>query len=298
MMFGSRDLFEYSECSACGCLQIVDVPADLTRYYPQEYYSYGRLKSPNVVKRLLKKRRAAHLFGSPRLLGRGLLWLIGPPPFSHWSKPPYIGPDDAVLDVGCGSGKLLMEMHLAGFTDLTGIDPYIEGDVQYAPGLTVMRRTLDQMDRTFDVVMLHHVLEHFTDPRAMLLEAHRVLRPGRHVLVRTPVAGKYAWRTYQADWVQLDPPRHISVQTEKSLRTLAEQTGFSVDEVLYDSTSFQFWGSEQVRSDMPLRDERSYARGEAPGIFSRSEIRMFQRRAEELNASHDGDQACFYLRKV
>ncbi len=298
MMFGLGDFFEYCECSSCGCLQIVDVPADLTRYYPREYYSFGRLHKPNLLKRFLKKRRAAHLFGSPTLLGGVLIRLVGPPPFSHWSKKPYLAPGDAVLDVGCGSGKLLMEMHLGGFQNLTGIDPYIERDVTYAPGLAVMRRTLDQMEGTFDVVMLHHVLEHSSDPRAMLREVHRVLRPGRHALIRTPVAGTHAWRTYQADWVQLDPPRHISVQTEKSLRLLAEQAGFSVEEVLYDSTSFQFWGSEQVRSDIPLRDRRSFERGKATSLFSRAQIRAFERKAGELNESHDGDQACFYLRKV
>ena len=112
------------------------------------------------------------------------------------------------------------------------------------------------------------------------------------------MAGTHAWRTYQADWVQLDPPRHITIQTVKSLGLIAEETGFSIEEVLFDSTSFQFWGSEQVRSDVPLRDERSHDGGNRGRFFSRAQIRAFERRAEELNARHDGDQACFDLRKV
>ena len=34
MMFGFKDRFEYLECGRCGCLQLKDVPSDLSRYYP------------------------------------------------------------------------------------------------------------------------------------------------------------------------------------------------------------------------------------------------------------------------
>src|ERR1035437_10617754 len=40
MMFGLRDEFTYFECAVCGCVQIQDIPADLGRYYPQNYYSF------------------------------------------------------------------------------------------------------------------------------------------------------------------------------------------------------------------------------------------------------------------
>ena len=39
MMFGTRERFDYVECARCGCLQIRDVPADLSPYYPADYYS-------------------------------------------------------------------------------------------------------------------------------------------------------------------------------------------------------------------------------------------------------------------
>ena len=31
MMFGMRDQFKYSECPACGCIQILEIPADMER---------------------------------------------------------------------------------------------------------------------------------------------------------------------------------------------------------------------------------------------------------------------------
>ena len=40
MMFGFGDEFEYVECAQCGCLQIRSYPADLSKYYPSNYYPH------------------------------------------------------------------------------------------------------------------------------------------------------------------------------------------------------------------------------------------------------------------
>ena len=40
MMFGYRDRFEYFQCSSCKCLQIADIPGDMEKYYPPQYYSF------------------------------------------------------------------------------------------------------------------------------------------------------------------------------------------------------------------------------------------------------------------
>ena len=39
MMYGLREEFEYFQCAVCSCLQIVEFPKDMTRYYPGDYYS-------------------------------------------------------------------------------------------------------------------------------------------------------------------------------------------------------------------------------------------------------------------
>src|SRR5262245_10007956 len=56
MMFGLGDRFDYFQCSRCKCLQIAKVPADMSRYYPPDYYSFSpkprkHLRNP-VVKAL------------------------------------------------------------------------------------------------------------------------------------------------------------------------------------------------------------------------------------------------------
>lgn len=51
MMFGFRDEFKYFQCSACFCLQIENIPDNLNKYYPGNYYSY----SSNTIQKKINK---------------------------------------------------------------------------------------------------------------------------------------------------------------------------------------------------------------------------------------------------
>src|SRR5437016_4528951 len=39
MLFGTREMFGYLRCDACGTIRIKDIPDDLARYYPAAYYA-------------------------------------------------------------------------------------------------------------------------------------------------------------------------------------------------------------------------------------------------------------------
>jgi SAM-dependent methyltransferase len=296
MMFGSRERFTYVECAGCGCLQIARVPDDLSRHYPEGYYSFAGHR-PHRLKRHLKAARARQALGRTSLLGWVTVRLWGMPELASWLRPLHLDPDAAILDVGCGSGDLLLELSDLGFRRLTGVDPFIAHDLHYEEGVSVLRRPISEVEGSFDLVMFHHAFEHVANPGETLQEAARLLRPGGIALIRIPVAGTYAWRTYGADWVQLDAPRHLFLHTEDSMARLARDAGLTIDEIVYDSSAFQFWGSEQYRRDVPLADERSHARDPKNSLFSREQIRQFEVRARELNAAGDGDQACFFLRR-
>lgn len=297
MMHGTREEFGYFECAACGCLQIETIPEDLSPYYHAQYHSFSEPDEERIVKRYLKRKRTEHLLGRESRLGAWLLRRYGPPRWAEWMQRAGVSFDDPILDVGCGAGHLLRQMRDAGFSRLTGIDPFIERDMDLGGGLSLLRRSLPDLSGEFRLVMLHHSFEHIPGPEEALREVYRLLCPGGTALIRIPVAGCLAWRMYGADWVQLDAPRHLHLHTEASMRTLAARTGFDTADVVYDSTAFQFWASEQYRRDVPLTDPRSYLVEPARSGFSPEQIAAYGTRAEELNRSGEGDQACFYLRK-
>jgi SAM-dependent methyltransferase len=302
MMYGSRDEFDYFECSACGCLQIAEIPSNLSKYYPEDYYAFNADKrGESPLKKYLKHRRASHALGRESIIGHLLVRLYGLPDWLHSIKPTKPldrgGFHQAILDVGSGTGSMLLDMYSAGFSNLTGVDKYIENDIHYENGVVVLKRTLDQLDGTYDLVMLHHSFEHIPDPLATLKRIRSLLRPDRFALLKIPVAQSYAWRVYGVDWVQLDAPRHLFLHTEESIRILARRAGLEVASVIYNSTDFQFWGSEQYKRGIPLMTEESYAVAPSKSIFSKDELRGFRKKAEALNKKGDGDQACFYLRR-
>jgi hypothetical protein len=117
------------------------------------------------------------------------------------------------------------------------------------------------------------------------------------LLVRIPTVSSYAWEHYGVNWLGLDAPRHLFLFSLKSMQILARQAGFTIKDVLYDSSGAQFWASEQYIKDIPLRDERSHYTDPDKSIFSQEEIRKFDQKAEELNREEKGDQVCIFLEK-
>lgn len=293
MMFGTRDPFEYFDCTDCGCVQIAEVPDDLSAHYPADYYSYGA-GGAGRLRRLAKRQRLRHSLGFPSPGGALLARRYGPSFVGQWLAPLRAALDDRILDVGSGAGHLLFELRDAGFTSLTGADPFAPAEVD-TRGVRVLRQSIHEVEGTFDLVMMHHTFEHLPDPAETLASAHRLVRPGGQVLLRIPVADSYAFRTYGADWVQLDAPRHLFLHTEDSIGRLAVGAGLEVRSVAYDSSAFQFWGSEQYQRDVPLSDPRSYGVDPEASPFTADEITAFERRAAELNRAGDGDQARFTL---
>ena len=297
-MFGFRDEFCYLECEACGCLQIANPPDDLSKYYPANYYAFQDNKKDSYVRRYLKRKRGRYALTGRGLIGRLLVQKFGVPVEAVWAKRVGLDYQDAVLDVGCGSGLNLLQMSILGFRNLHGVDPYIERDYRYDNGVVISKRFLSDVTGSYDFIMFHHSFEHMDDPATVLRNVHRILRRDRFALIRIPVAQTHAWNTYGVNWVQLDAPRHTVLYSEQGIKVLADRFGFALEDVVYDSTGFQFWGSEQYVRDIPLFDERSVAINPRNSIFSDAELHQFQTQAVALNGAGDGDQACFYLRKL
>jgi len=279
MMFGLRDQFTYTECSGCGRLRLQDPPADLSRYYPRDYYS---LSTQNGL-----KGRARSLF---LLLGRwGLreaLQRIVPLPVVTYIHLLELKPQMRILDVGGGSGQLAKQLRDSGFPHAYSIDLFTSAETSYAG-----RGTLSEVEGKWDRIMFHHSLEHMPDQVRALAEAREKLSPEGLCLVRMPVAA-WAWKNYGTDWVQLDCPRHLSIHTSRSMEQAASLAGLTIAKTVYDSSAFQIWGSELYRKGVPLMEGMKRLHD----YFSRAELARFKEQADALNRAGTGDQAAFILR--
>ncbi|CAN5149314.1 class I SAM-dependent methyltransferase [soil metagenome] len=292
MNLGLGDVFLYFQCPVCGCLQIAEFPADLSRYYPPEYYSFAR--DPAAcwgTRKTLRRIRDRHACTVRGVLGR-LLARRYPYRFAgvrEWLAVQGVTRESRILDVGCGRGELLYDMAEMGYPCLTGVDPFLDRDIEYPHGARIFRKTIHELEGSFDLIMFHHSLEHIPDQQETMRSAARLLADGGHCLVRIPVASSFAWEYYRENWVQLDAPRHFFLHSRRSIVLLAEAAGLTLSRVQDDSTEFQFTGSELYRREGRLN--------RSGGRFGRAELARYRRQARQLNAQGRGDQAAFYFTK-
>src|SRR5690349_1520936 len=109
-----------------------------------------------------------------------------------------------LLDVGCGPGTITVDLARRVAPGRTlGIDRASEVLEQarahaLARGVEIELRTgdvyaLDLPDASFDVIHLHQVLQHLTDPVRALRELRRVLRPGGVLAARDSDYSCFSW---------------------------------------------------------------------------------------------------------
>jgi SAM-dependent methyltransferase len=303
-MFGLGGAFHYFECGRCGCLQLTTPPADLAPYYPAGYYSFQQddpsdgLPAAGWQRALYRMRNHAQFFG-------GLL----SPLAKARARPDFAWIERLVrhtrvtslharmLDVGCGSGWLLKQLRRAGFTRLTGCDPFLSAPIVQGPELHIHACAITDLVREgagpFDLVMFHHSLEHIPDQVAALRAAAALVTPTGCCLVAVPVACSDAWAEYGTDWVELDAPRHFALHTTTSFRLAAEAAGLDVYCVEQDGGPFEFWGSELYRQGLTLMGSDGRAR-DPETLFTPEQRATFAARAARANAAGRGGRAIFY----
>jgi SAM-dependent methyltransferase len=289
---GFRDQFEYFKCSACGCLQISEFPENINKYYPDYYYSFNEptkksISLKNRIKQYLRIKLYRKYLGRFSILGIVLsLFYENPLP---WLNKQYFSLNSKILDVGCGNGELLKLMHKIGFKFLTGVDPRIKGDISYSDNFKITKGYLNNITGTYDLIMLHHSMEHIENQSDLLNDLFQRLNYNGIILIRIPVCDSLAYRKYGKHWSGLDAPRHYYLHTTNSLNLILNKAGFKIEKIIYDSTDFQFVVSEKY-----IRDIHNCSKEK---IFSKREIRNFKNEAKRLNMIKDGDWTCFFCRK-
>lgn len=110
-----------------------------------------------------------------------------------------------LLEVGVGTGSFLRAARDAGF-DVEGCDlsASLCQRVQQTTGITVHNVALDQLPRAaYDVVAMHHVLEHVAAPVAFLRAARERLKPDGVLHLAVPNVA--CWEARLPGWNSYEP---------------------------------------------------------------------------------------------
>lgn len=302
MQIGFREVFKYGRCNKCGAITRLSEITEISRYYPPNYYSFDRMQSQpqkKGIKSWLRNRRdRALLTKGVDPVGRILGWR------SQETTRLYrilgecqINLSSSILDVGCGSGQLLRRMAEVGFKKLIGVDLFIPEIVHNTvQNPLIIKGDLKKFEgEHFDLIMMHHSLEHCEDQYTELKLARDLLAPNGVLLVRQPVCDSDAFRRYGANWFQLDAPRHAVVHSLDSMELLVKACGLKIKNILWDSTDQQFWASEQYAADVATYDEKSYFQNPELSQFTSTQIALWKKEGDRLNRASRGDQAAWYI---
>ncbi len=204
-------------CESCRCLFLNPMPGDeeIAGFYPHQYWWNTSKAQANAT---LKKLESLYR----RLALRDHISFIVRAARNRQGL--------NLLDVGCGPGTLLGLLKDRGFRTL-GLDFSAEAAhvAEVENGVRVVVGSLEQAafpDQSFDIVTLFHVMEHVTNPRSILAEVARILKPEGVVVLQVPNIDSFQFRAFGARWYGLDIPRHVIDYSKHSMLKLLGDSGF------------------------------------------------------------------------
>ncbi len=272
-MFGSVNYGKWRvvECQDCGLMymnpQVSD--ADLAEYYSDDYYAFDfeprsglRLKLKEAVFRHWRGETEKSL---PIALGARLYRSL----VRHL---PPARPRGRLLDIGCGSGEMLLELRKAGW-DVVGLEASeVAAEKGRQRGLEIRVGAAEDLDfppGSFDWIRMSHLLEHVVNPRELLERVCGVLRPRGRVLVALPDCGGLPSGILGEHWPNWRIPEHRWFFTRSSISRLLKVSGFRVLNVRrYFNPSRFMWGvssrygwNVRPRFGLPLIGGRVWPRG-------------------------------------
>jgi SAM-dependent methyltransferase len=188
----TRKRFAYERCRTCGTVFIADPPADLSRYYAEEYYQFGPDGEPSWKTDESRLQAAAYRVDLLR---------------SH-TEP------GRLIEIGSGTGAFASAAKSAGF-QVSAIE-MSERCCRYLSE----REGIDAIcsDRPLDaiaslpparVVALWHVLEHLSNPAEVFARVAEKVEPGGVLAIGVPNPRSLQFRVLRSRWAHLDAPRHL-----------------------------------------------------------------------------------------
>jgi SAM-dependent methyltransferase len=161
---------------------------------------------------------------------------------------------DRVFEVGCGSGETLAFLRRTGLCSWAGgielshqvaelaknkgLDLIVEGDIA--------RTRLPLASESLDAILCLDVLEHLTDPHAVLSGLYGYLKAGGIVICSIPNVRHFRVTLpllFSGDWSYTDEGildrTHLRFFTKKTAVSLVESAGFRIDAVR--ATGLERW---------------------------------------------------------
>ncbi len=211
------------ECRACKFARIDPLPQRLDR---AEFYTEEKITSRNVKK---KKRRWINQLARDIKSFMNKSTGYNKDDVFYKKLDRYVPKGGSVLDLGCGSGGILLKARDKYDCHGVEISSYLVDLANQHEGLTVKLgdiQTIDFDGQTFDAITMVSIIEHLDDPLGTVQRCYDLLKPGGALFVKTVNYTCWNHVFMRHKWVGLRPPDHVVYFTPKNLRQTLIKVGF------------------------------------------------------------------------
>lgn len=219
--------FDYVFCKSCNSLTIKEIPTNLSEYY-KDYYSLRPFtqKPLNSVSFYLKQLSAKMPSPLNNLAFYSQHSIDSLPLHALFKIKPCA--NSKILDVGCGTGKFVYDLHNLGFHNAIGIDPFIKSDIQYKNGAKIFKKDLKDIDEKFDIIVFNHTFEHFLELDSPINFIKSNLDVNGTCIIRIPNIDSYSFKQFGANWTGIHAPYHLYLPSYKAVTYLFGKAGMQI----------------------------------------------------------------------
>ena len=153
-----------------------------------------------------------------------------------------------ILDIGCGPGWILSAV--SNKWEKYGIETD-EQAIKISTDDSIRFSSLNLIDENygdsfFDIILMHHVIEHIKNPVTFIDEVKRILRPGGILIIGTPDFDSACARRYGKNFRLLNDPTHISLFSNDSMHRFLRDKNFRILKVEYPYFETRFFTKENL----------------------------------------------------
>jgi SAM-dependent methyltransferase len=211
--------FQVVACNACSLIRTEPRPAanELGAFYPDDYGPYQSAGTRGPLRKLLRR--------------------FIPP--SNDNIIPDIAEPGRALELGCAHGSYLDELTSKGWSAV-GVEfsePVADGARMRGHDVRVGRaEDLTFEPNSFDLVVGWMVVEHMSDPVAVLRNAALWATPGARLAISIPNVDSSSFRRFGAHSFNLQVPTHLYHFSPASITNTLALGGWKVDAIHFQVT--------------------------------------------------------------
>lgn len=152
-----------------------------------------------------------------------------------------------ILDIGCGLGWLLSEVDSSW--NKFGLEPEKNAADISAKVATIQNCIIEEADYKddfFDIIVMHHTIEHMQDPRSVIKNVNKMLKKGGILIMATPDFDSACARRYEKNYRLLFDATHISLFSNDSMHRFLRDSDFKIESVEYPYFESRFFTKDNL----------------------------------------------------